>query len=116
MDANQLPLLQKQRHVSPPMSRRIRSSVCVRIAMVAILSALVFWGLTQDGFFFQDAPDKSVVPPPSTPPATEGKLVPLEAHIMSKCPDARDCLHDLILPAMQQVYDKTNFTLSFIGQ
>ncbi|PKS09235.1 hypothetical protein jhhlp_003849 [Lomentospora prolificans] len=42
-------------------------------------------------------------------------LVPLEAHIMSKCPDARDCLRDMILPAMQRVHDKVNFTLSFIG-
>lgn len=42
-------------------------------------------------------------------------LVPLEAHIMSKCPDARDCLRDLVVPAMEQVVDKANFTLSFIG-
>lgn len=62
------------------------------------------------------------------------QLVPLEAHIMSKCPDARvclappcaqalrtkltheqDCLRDMILPTMMRVYDKVNFTLSFIG-
>ncbi|KAH8758483.1 hypothetical protein F5883DRAFT_648536 [Diaporthe sp. PMI_573] len=42
-------------------------------------------------------------------------LVPLEAHIMSKCPDAKDCLQKLILPAMVRVVDKVNFTLSFIG-
>lgn len=42
-------------------------------------------------------------------------LVPLEAHIMSKCPDARDCLQKLVLPAMVRVVDKVNFTLSFIG-
>ena len=42
--------------------------------------------------------------------------VPLEAHIMSKCPDAKDCLHDMILPAMQNVSDKVDFTLSFIGR
>lgn len=41
--------------------------------------------------------------------------VPLEAHIMSKCPDAKDCLHDLVLPAMQRVHDKVDFKLSFIG-
>jgi hypothetical protein len=44
-----------------------------------------------------------------------GKLVPLEAHIMSKCPDARDCLQKLVLPTMQRVSEKVNFTLSFIG-
>jgi hypothetical protein len=42
-------------------------------------------------------------------------LVPFEAHIMSKCPDARDCLRDMILPAMMRVNSKVNFTLSFIG-
>ena len=41
--------------------------------------------------------------------------VPLEAHIMSKCPDAKDCLHDLVLPAMQRIEDKVDFKLSFIG-
>lgn len=41
--------------------------------------------------------------------------VPLEAHIMSKCPDAKDCLHDMILPAMQNISDKVDFTLSYIG-
>jgi hypothetical protein len=43
------------------------------------------------------------------------KLVPVEAHIMSKCPDARDCLKEMVLPAMQRVGDKVDFTLSFIG-
>ncbi|KAJ9669592.1 hypothetical protein H2201_000459 [Coniosporium apollinis] len=42
--------------------------------------------------------------------------VPLEAHIMSKCPDARDCLRDLILPTMQNASDKVDFTLSYIGK
>ncbi|EMC91781.1 hypothetical protein BAUCODRAFT_38921 [Baudoinia panamericana UAMH 10762] len=41
--------------------------------------------------------------------------VPLEAHIMSKCPDARDCLHDMILPAMQNISHKVDFKLSYIG-
>lgn len=40
--------------------------------------------------------------------------VPLEAHIMSKCPDAKDCLHDMILPAMQNISDKVDFRLSYI--
>ena len=42
-------------------------------------------------------------------------LVPLEAHIMSKCPDARDCLRDLVVPAMEQIADKVDFQLSYIG-
>lgn len=48
------------------------------------------------------------------PPNFTGR-VPLEAHIMSKCPDARDCLHDMILPAMQNVSRKVDFKLSYIG-
>ncbi|KAF2483155.1 hypothetical protein BDY17DRAFT_250669 [Neohortaea acidophila] len=48
-------------------------------------------------------------------PARRAK-VPLEAHIMSKCPDAKDCLHDLILPAMQNVSDMVDFTLSYVGE
>lgn len=48
-------------------------------------------------------------------PAQVTRLVPLEAHIMSKCPDARDCLRDMILPVMMRVQDKVNWTLSFVG-
>lgn len=49
------------------------------------------------------------------PQIQQKALVPLEAHIMSKCPDARDGMEMLVLPSMQKVYDKVNFTLSFIG-
>jgi hypothetical protein len=47
----------------------------------------------------------------------EGK-VRLEAHIMSKCPDARDCLRDLILPVMQreEVRGRVDVRLSYIGR
>jgi len=52
-----------------------------------------------------------------TKKGTEGKtLVPLEAHIMSKCPDAKDCLEMMVLPAMMRVKDMVDFTLSFIGR
>lgn len=43
------------------------------------------------------------------------RRVPLEVHIMSKCPDAKDCLHDLVLPAMQNVSHMVDFKLSYIG-
>lgn len=42
--------------------------------------------------------------------------VALEAHIMSKCPDARDCLQQLVVPTMEKVSDKVDFTLSYIGR
>lgn len=48
-------------------------------------------------------------------PYSSGR-VPLEAFIMSKCPDARDCLHDMILPAMQNISHKVDFRLSYIGR
>jgi hypothetical protein len=43
------------------------------------------------------------------------RRVALEAHIMSKCPDAKDCLHDMILPAMMNVSGMVDFKLSYIG-
>ncbi|KAF3355119.1 hypothetical protein VdG1_04331 [Verticillium dahliae VDG1] len=43
------------------------------------------------------------------------RLVPLEAHIMSKCPDARDCLRDMVLPVMMRAHDKVDWKLSFVG-
>ncbi|KAI1082692.1 hypothetical protein F5B20DRAFT_577771 [Whalleya microplaca] len=51
----------------------------------------------------------------TTTTTTIQELVPLEAHIMSKCPDAKDCLKELVLPSMMRVMDKVNFTLSYIG-
>ncbi|KAG5975458.1 hypothetical protein E4U55_007659 [Claviceps digitariae] len=42
-------------------------------------------------------------------------LVPLEAHIISKCPDTQDALRELILPVMQRVNDKVDFKLNYIG-
>jgi hypothetical protein len=42
--------------------------------------------------------------------------IPLEAHIMSKCPDAQDCLQKLVLPAMEKISDKVDFKLSFIAR
>jgi hypothetical protein len=48
--------------------------------------------------------------------SSSAKKVPLEAHIMSKCPDARDCLQKLVVPAMEQISDKVDFKLSYIGR
>ena len=57
-------------------------------------------------------------PPPAaaTSQGNSSGLVPLEAHIMSKCPDARDCLRDLVVPAMEKVVDMVDFNVSFIGK
>lgn len=55
---------------------------------------------------------------PSSPVAqgVNSDLVPLEAHIISKCPDTRDALRQLLLPVMQRVSDKVDFRLSYIGK
>lgn len=77
-------------------------------------------GSTAKTCLLQDyAEEEQLASLPSSSPQVvvvkEKVLVPLEAHIMSQCPDAQDCLVDLIVPAMQRVSDKVNFTLSFIG-
>lgn len=88
------------------------------LRLLLLLSWLAF-----AGWYYLPHRPVLVLPGPSSPSrpsshdqaATTNDLVPLEAHIMSKCPDAKDCLRDLVLPAMQKVHGKVNFTLSFIG-
>jgi hypothetical protein len=48
--------------------------------------------------------------------AAGSNKVPLEVHIMSKCPDARDCLQQLVVPAMEKISDKVDFQLSMIAR
>jgi hypothetical protein len=42
--------------------------------------------------------------------------VVLEAFIMSKCPDARACIQELVVPAMEKLSDKIEFEMDFIGR
>ncbi|KAF8430130.1 hypothetical protein EV426DRAFT_639098 [Tirmania nivea] len=43
--------------------------------------------------------------------------VQLEIHIMSKCPDARDCVEDLVFPALGKLGPgMVDFRMSFIGK
>ncbi|KAK3390316.1 hypothetical protein B0H63DRAFT_111046 [Podospora didyma] len=90
------------RRSGPGRGRRALSAVVLFLGFAAIGRFLI-WAHAQ--------PTETTV----LPMVSEHPLVPLEAHIMSKCPDAKDCLKQLVLPAMQRVYDKVNFTLSFIG-
>ena len=82
------------------------------LRLLLLLSWLAF-----AGWYYLPHRPALVLPSPSSheQAAATNELVPLEAHIMSKCPDAKDCLRDLVLPAMQKVHGKVNFTLSFIG-
>ncbi|KAK1996057.1 hypothetical protein LX36DRAFT_682662 [Colletotrichum falcatum] len=97
----------------PPMAAFKRQMKgLVPVALIALLFAWNYW--LHLGRLPSHAPSADTVP--GQPPVTVAKdPVPLEAHIMSKCPDARDCLRDLVLPTMMKAQDKVNFTLSYIG-
>merc|ERR1712029_755983 len=62
--------------------------------MFGVTALLLFFAAFCMAVIVQDSLDDDI-------PSTYTGKVPLEAHIMSKCPDARDCLHDMILPAKQ---------------
>jgi cytochrome c-type biogenesis protein CcmH/NrfG len=107
----------------PPWSRLHRIMVVIMLLISSMYMLLRYNGTTVwDVAGPRDVKDSStkqeILENPSTPllPNEDGSaLVPLEAHIMSKCPDARDCLRDLIVPAMEKISDKVDFRLSFIG-
>ncbi|KAJ5246396.1 hypothetical protein N7468_001379 [Penicillium chermesinum] len=72
----------------------------------------------EGGYGFDLAHDLGMSPESarhSTGASDDSKKVPFEAHIMSKCPDAQACLRQLVIPTMEQVYDKVDFQLSFIA-
>lgn len=71
-----------------------------------------------DGFSVSPFTGGDVVPlTENKPEASVGdNKVLLEAHVMSKCPDARDCLQKLVVPAMEQISDKVDFGLAFIAR
>ncbi|KAJ4053912.1 Gamma interferon inducible lysosomal thiol reductase GILT [Fusarium oxysporum f. sp. vasinfectum] len=98
------------RAMPPPRSLR-RSRPTLTIAFV-IAVVYTFW-IWQP---FNPILDQTMVDITSDDVHTTDRLVPLEAHIMSKCPDAKDGLELLVLPVMQRVHDKVNFTLSYIGR
>ncbi|GKT93329.1 gamma interferon inducible lysosomal thiol reductase [Colletotrichum tofieldiae] len=91
--------------------RRQRKGMVPTVVMVAVLFAWSCWGYLRLPSF----PARTGIAPEDAPVTVAKDLVPLEAHIMSKCPDARDCLRDLVLPTMMKAQDKVNFTLSYIG-
>ncbi|KAI1156120.1 hypothetical protein F4825DRAFT_343757 [Nemania diffusa] len=121
-----LPLMEEKRSTRNRTRRRHRP-----LFLLLVVAATVY-GLYAFGLFssFTSAslpPHNEAVPASGSPaaspggsehavsPVTSRELVPLEAHIISKCPDTRDCLRELLLPAMIQVHDKVNFTLTYIG-
>ncbi len=90
----------------------------VLYALATFFAFLIF--IYAEPFIF---PGKFPQPDPGYPALRAGlsntnqsTLVPLEAHIMSKCPDAKTCLQDLVVPAMEQIVKKVDFQLSYIGK
>ncbi|KAI2613935.1 uncharacterized protein GGS25DRAFT_516793 [Hypoxylon fragiforme] len=112
-----LPLTEEKRPVRNCPRRRHRS------LLIATLIAALVYGLYDIyltpalNFLHKSYPSASFpssIKSDDAVPVAQA-LVPLEAHIMSKCPDAKDCLKEMVLPAMMRVSDKVDFTLSYIG-
>ena len=123
------PLPLHNRHRSPS-NARTRRSIIAYISLICGLFVGMIYVLPSLSRHFYPSKELSSVntgepygPSSSTSPissstsssSSNDTKVPLEAHIMSKCPDARDCLRDLVVPAMEQVVSKVDFTLSYIG-
>ncbi len=105
--------IETQPSTSP--SPSLRNDRFTRRTLPAILLVLGLWLLFRSVFVFQHhyCPHKGLREWEDEKNVT---LVPLEAHIMSKCPDAKDCLNKLVVPSMVEISDKVNFTLSYIGR
>jgi hypothetical protein len=97
-------------HANRRQSARAVLDEYFRRILPASLLVIALWSLFKAAFVHHHhwCPGKGL--------ESEPRLVPLEAHIMSKCPDAAACLKDLVVPAMVKVSDKVNFTLSYIGR
>ncbi|KAJ2975297.1 hypothetical protein NUW58_g8399 [Xylaria curta] len=120
-----LPLMEDKRPIRNRARRRHRP------VLLLLVTAITIYGLYAFGLFSSfttaslptryksaqnsDSPSASGDTKHVVPPKAASGLVPLEAHIISKCPDTRDCLRELILPAMIRVHEKVNFTLTYIG-
>lgn len=94
-----------------------RRSHFLRRTLPAILTLLAVFALFRSALVCHHHYHPGLsIPPMDILEEEVGRKVPLEIHVMSKCPDARDCLRELIVPTMIQVSDKVNFTMSFIGR
>ncbi|KAI8632116.1 hypothetical protein F5Y19DRAFT_473001 [Xylariaceae sp. FL1651] len=119
-----LPLMEDKRAVRSRSRRRHRPLIVFLFVAITTFALYTFVFSSSDAralpspqteaVLTSDAPNVSGVTEHSVS-TTSRNLVPLEAHIISKCPDTRDCLKEMILPAMIRVYDKVNFTLTYIG-
>ncbi|OAP64859.1 hypothetical protein AYL99_00831 [Fonsecaea erecta] len=113
-----LPLHKPSEPTALPKQHGPRRHYFVRRVIPAILTILVIFSLFRTTFVCDHHYDPTLSRVPSsvvTEDEPSRNKVPLEVHVMSKCPDARDCLRELIVPTMIRVNEKVNFTMSFIG-
>ena len=112
------PLYQKARDSSSTSSAlsRLPSRLGVYTAAIIFAFLIVTYALpVQLPRFRPQHHPETIITQSTTVKTNLTGLVPLEAHIMSKCPDAKTCLEELVVPAMEQVVDIVNFRLSYIG-
>ncbi|KAF3482216.1 uncharacterized protein GIQ15_04975 [Arthroderma uncinatum] len=98
-----------------------KAATYARHCLIALCLCLTVFGMLHRPHFPQKYVDAvkdaaAARPGKQTVGTTGSKKVPFEAHIMSKCPDAQDCLRQLVVPTMEQVHSKVDFKLSFIGE
>ena len=116
--------LHQGRHGSPEKPKRSdthrgypRQKILTYLVAIAIIYLLVTYSpILSFSSRYTSSYQQSSRLAPNLSRSNTTNLVSLEAHIMSKCPDARDCLRDLVVPAMEQVVDKVDFRLSYIGK
>ena len=94
----------------PSLLKRARLDIYFKQIVPGAIFGIILWNIIRAAFIENHhwSPGKGL--------RSEETLVPFEAHIMSKCPDAKDCLEKLVVPTMVEVSDKVNFTLSYIGR
>lgn len=120
MDEKQtLPISHPPARPEPSRPRRAIMSVFLRAAVLALLILFVLFfptGIESRSLVAWDPATEQTEDAGAQTAITEQKKVPLEAHIMSKCPDALDCLQLLVLPTMVEISDRIDFKLSYIGK
>ncbi|KAL7937891.1 hypothetical protein V8C35DRAFT_135628 [Trichoderma chlorosporum] len=99
---------QHQQHLPKVMAAPRRGPRELLAVLLIVFAGLHLW--RSPVFHLSGEPDAPF------PMAAYYKPVPLEAHIISKCPDTKHALRTLILPVMQKVHDKVDFKLSYIGK
>ncbi|KAI1823617.1 hypothetical protein F4861DRAFT_539830 [Xylaria intraflava] len=119
-----LPLMEEKRPVRNRTRRRHRPILFLLLSVITIYG-LYSYGLIPSLTSALSTPRTQQAKVPNTAAVSNladqdvssgsRELVPLEAHVISKCPDTRDCLKELLLPAIIQVHNKVNFTLTYIG-